>query len=290
MTMSLPLVSVVIPVYNAEKYLEQTIRSVLTQTYTQFEILCINDGSTDASEKIVLGINDPRILYFHKINSGVSDTRNYGLKKAAGKYILFLDSDDILDQQFLSKRVEMMEENPDFGFCASRVIKIDSAGKVEQGNSRGPFDNKLVKEILLYNDNINTCPSIFLIKKSVLIDNGITFNIKLSSSADRFFMIELSKVTRGGFIANGSELYYRVHPESMSHKLTDKLIADNKMYYLELKQNNYIPKELHREFSFKINYILAGSFYKLEMYLPCLWFSLRAFYFSPFDFIKQIKK
>ena len=75
----------------------------------------------------------------------------------------------------------------------------------------------------------------------------------------------------------------------MSHKLTDKLIDDNKQYYEELKQKKYIPKKLFRLFSFKVNYIFAGSFFKLKKYMPCLWFSTLAFYYSPLSFIKQFK-
>ena len=84
------LFSVVIPLYNKRDYIKETIESVLLQTYTDFEIIAVNDSSTDDSLAIVQSFNDSRIRIYTKPNGGVSDTRNYGLKKALGEYICFL--------------------------------------------------------------------------------------------------------------------------------------------------------------------------------------------------------
>ena len=91
-----PKISVIIPVYNTEKYLHRCIDSVLAQTYQDFELLLIDDGSKDSSGAICdeYAAKDTRVRVFHKENGGVSDTRNYGLDLAQGKYLMFLDSDD----------------------------------------------------------------------------------------------------------------------------------------------------------------------------------------------------
>lgn len=286
----MPLVSVVVPFYNSEKFIMRTLDSVFRQTYTNLEILCVSDGSRDRSEELVRAAGDPRVQCLSKPNTGVSDTRNYGLSLAKGKYILFLDSDDLLHNQFIARRVTYLEENPDKGFCVSNVTRIDEHDNTLSENSRAPYDEHLLEEILLYKHNINTCPSIFLIRKSILDAHQVRFNTKLSSSADRFFLIELSQYTTGGYISEGADLYYRIHYESMSNKLTIGLVNDNRLYYDELRKKQLIPVPLYRDFSFKINYILAGSFFKLRKIIPCINYSLKAFYYKPFGFFKQLNK
>lgn len=93
-----PLISVIVPVYNVEKYLRPCVESILEQTYKNIEVILVNDGSTDKSKAICLELaeKDKRISYYEKANSGLSDTRNVGLEKATGDYILFVDSDDLL--------------------------------------------------------------------------------------------------------------------------------------------------------------------------------------------------
>ena len=90
-------VSIIIPVYKVEKYLNECVQSVVNQTYKDLEIILINDGSTDESEQECkkAEINDERIRYFYQENAGVSSARNYGMKLAQGEYIAFLDSDDV---------------------------------------------------------------------------------------------------------------------------------------------------------------------------------------------------
>lgn len=94
--MSVPFISVIVPVYNVEAYLDECIRSVLTQDYLDFEIVMVDDGSTDSSGKRCdeLALEDDRIKVFHKKNGGLSSARNYGVDRASGKYVIFLDSDD----------------------------------------------------------------------------------------------------------------------------------------------------------------------------------------------------
>ena len=98
-------ISVIIPVYNTEKYLKECIESVLAQTYTDLEILLINDGATDSSPQICEAYEkqDDRIKVIHKENGGLSDTRNVGIDQCSGDYVLFLDSDDYWDDKIWCK-------------------------------------------------------------------------------------------------------------------------------------------------------------------------------------------
>ena len=99
----MPFFSVIIPLYNKEKFIENTLHSVLNQTFTDFEVIIVNDGSTDKSEEKVLGFNDPRIHYYSKQNEGVSVARNLGIEKANSNYITFIDADDYWYPSFLNE-------------------------------------------------------------------------------------------------------------------------------------------------------------------------------------------
>jgi len=102
----MPYFSIIIPLYNKENFISDTLKSVFSQSFSDFEIIIVNDGSTDKSEEKVLSFNDSRIQYFHTENRGVSLARNYGISKANGKIIAFLDADDI----WFSKHLEHIKE------------------------------------------------------------------------------------------------------------------------------------------------------------------------------------
>lgn len=98
------LISVIVPVYNVEEYLKQCLDSILEQTFSNYEVILVNDGSTDSSGLICqeYAEKDSRIRYFEKENGGLSDARNYGIEQAQGEYLTFVDSDDFLDKMHLN--------------------------------------------------------------------------------------------------------------------------------------------------------------------------------------------
>jgi teichuronic acid biosynthesis glycosyltransferase TuaG len=120
-----PLVSIIMPFFNSGNYLHAAISSVLSQTYSNFELLLINDGSQDNSEDIALKVNDTRIRYFKQINQGVSAARNNGIQRMQGDYFCFLDSDDIMPERSLQTRIEKFLEEPDLLFCDGTVEVYD---------------------------------------------------------------------------------------------------------------------------------------------------------------------
>ena len=109
----MPKVSIIIPVYNAEKYLKDTLNSVINQTYNDFEVIALNDGSKDNSLSILneYASKDNRFIVIDKPNSGVSDTRNLGILKASGEYIACLDADDLYSPNFLSVMLGAIESS-----------------------------------------------------------------------------------------------------------------------------------------------------------------------------------
>ena len=115
-------VSVVMPVYNGEKYLKEAIESILKQSYTDFEFIILNDGSTDKTEEIILSYDDPRIVYVKNENNlQIVETLNKGISLAKGKYIARMDADDISLSERLKKQVDFMDKNPEIGVCGSWV-------------------------------------------------------------------------------------------------------------------------------------------------------------------------
>ena len=133
--MNQPLVSIILPVYNAQSHLARCVGSICAQTYRNIEIIILNDGSKDQSLPVCEEFRqkDPRILLVDKANSGVSDTRNLGLKLASGKYVEFVDSDDYLDPDFTERLGAAAEENEaDFVIAPYKMVIPAGASKPEQ--------------------------------------------------------------------------------------------------------------------------------------------------------------
>ncbi len=136
------MISIIIPVYNSEKYLEKCLDSVLAQTFTEFEVLLINDGSTDSSGKICdeYAQKDSRVKVFHQENKGVSAARNLGLDKATGEWICFVDSDDYLDTNYLKALFDSVKKNKSVDLVIQGFKKV---GK--KGQTMVTFGNELIK-------------------------------------------------------------------------------------------------------------------------------------------------
>ena len=125
------LISIIVPVYNTELYLEETIQSVLRQTYQNWELLMVDDGSTDDSASICKAFTkqDPRIHYLYKTNGGQASARNLGIKKSKGDWLAFLDSDDLWTEEKLSSQIEEVKKyKPDFlyglGYFYTQLVSL----------------------------------------------------------------------------------------------------------------------------------------------------------------------
>ena len=126
MAESRPMLSVLMPVYNAEQYLIESIESVLAQSYLDFEFIIINDGSCDNSEEIILGFPDARIRYFNNTkNLGVIEALNYGLQLARGKYVARMDADDIAISTRFERQIQYLEDNPEVTMVGSFIETIE---------------------------------------------------------------------------------------------------------------------------------------------------------------------
>ena len=126
------LISIVIPVYNAEKYLEQCLNSIQNQTYKNFEVILVNDGSMDHSESICMDFVkvDTRFKYFTKVNGGASSARNFGLDYVLGDFITFIDADDWVDENHLEVLLNNIKEN-NSDMAVSSIKKFDNVRNFE---------------------------------------------------------------------------------------------------------------------------------------------------------------
>lgn len=282
-----PLVSIVVPCYNAEKFIEKTINSILNQSYKNYEIIVVDDGSTDDSIKILKNLNTKKINIINQKNSGVSVARNTGMHKSKGEFIIFFDADDIMSYDFLEKRIQKFKIRTDIDYVCGFINFFEKEGEFIKQNIKGALKN-IEEKVLLYNPDIATCPSNYLLKKESLIINKINFNTLLASSADRFFLLEIAKHNlKGEMVTSGGELYYRVHANSMSHKLSIKLVSDAEKYYSELLKYNIIPAKLRRKALSKGYYIISGSYFKLKN-IKSIIYALLSIYYSPKLFLKNI--
>lgn len=191
------LISVIIPVYNVEKYLHECVDSVLGQTYKNLEIILVDDGSTDSSGKICdeYAEKDSRIVVIHKKNDGPSKTRNAGLNRASGKYIYFLDSDDFITENAMETLVSAAEsDSADLVFFDAFSFS-DDGSQVKQGYTvKGTYTPKSGYEILTElhkNKDYHCAIYLLFIRHSLLADNNISFLESAYCSEDMLFTYQV---------------------------------------------------------------------------------------------------
>lgn len=178
--------SVVIPTYNRANFIEKTINSILQQSYQNFEVLVIDDGSTDNTQEIVEKINDKRLFYFKKENAERGAARNYGAKKASGDFINFFDSDDLAYENHLQTALETIETHTETSvFHLGFDIKTPDG---KQGRKPSKIENINYQ---LINGNLLSCNGVF-IKKEIALKNPFSEIRKLSASEDYLLWLQLA--------------------------------------------------------------------------------------------------
>lgn len=230
-------ISIIVPVYNVEKYLRECLESLINQTYKNIEIILINDGSTDSSLKICQQYKkkDTRIKLIDKKNEGVSKARNIGIKEATGKYIIFVDSDDYLNSnaiEILSKH-KLTDALVIYGYNRIYKNKI-----IEKCNKELVLDSQSqVERNIFLNDNIGGFIANKMFEKNVLIENNILFDEKLSYCEDLVFVCEYIKYCNKFKYINIPLYNYRMRKSSVSHSfLTGKNTNIFDAYDLLLKK------------------------------------------------------
>ncbi len=226
--------SIIIPIYNVERYLEKCVRSVTTQSFTDIEILLINDGSSDSCPDICesLAKSDDRIIVVNKTNGGLSDARNIGLSKAKGEYVIFLDSDDYyLNSDFIYALYNKLADSKcDLLFFKRRKL-YESTNNLEP--EVATYSNSISEEKefgkLIYhlsaNDELDASAAMKVIRRKILIENNIYFRKGITAEDIEWFY-RLIRHINSASVINDIAYCYRIRKDSISHSISLKSIQD----------------------------------------------------------------
>lgn len=241
--------SILIPVYNSERYLKRCLQSVVSQTYKNLQVVIINDGSTDGSLKICEDFADkyPFVEVFNQENSGVAATRNRLLSKISGDYFLFVDSDDWIEPDMVETLVKVLESyNVDISVCGNVVERDNLESDVIKNSEPAQiYNQKEAVELFLYHQKLNGSLWNKLIKREIAFD--IEFDSSVSYGEDALFIWGCLKNVRSIAITKAQLYHYQVNYESISHqrfghkklsghKVWEKIAEDTASDWAEFKE------------------------------------------------------
>jgi glycosyltransferase involved in cell wall biosynthesis len=227
----MPKVSVVIPAYNAMTFLPITLESILVQTFNDYEVIIVNDGSSDEIETWAAKITDSRVKLVSQENQGLTGARNTGLTHAKGEYIAFLDADDLWEKTKLEKQVRVLDENPEVGLVYTWIGIVNDQGypqgKICANKAEGDVWEKLLDH------NIVECGSVAMVRRQCYEDVGF-YDQSLPSSYAEDWDMWLRIAARYQFKAIQEPLvYYRDHANNLSSK---SWIAMEKSYRIIIEK------------------------------------------------------
>lgn len=260
---SQPKVSVILPAYNAAAFVETAIDSVLNQIYPNVELLIINDGSTDATEKIIEKyLHDPRIVYLKQPNAGVSAARNAGLERMSGAYFCFVDADDALPPESISSRMRLFFENPALEFVDGTVdVTDENLNKtilLKKPFFRGNPRNELIK----LNRSVYICPS-WLVK--ILPDKHYRFQSGLTHCEDVLFYLQISE--GGGYdYVPDTILLHRRGDHASAIKNLKGLENGYITYFLEVKRLKNVTTRQVLFLKYKIGRMMFLTYLSQKQY------------------------
>lgn len=264
--MNQPAVSVILPAYNCESFLAKAIQSVLDQTFSDFELIIINDGSTDNFEEIILSFNDPRIVYIkNKRNCGLIFSLNKAIDFARGKYIARMDGDDICLPRRLELQKNYLDENPGIAIVATTIIMINEEGE-ESGKwklDQQTLTSKIIRSTML-NENCIAHPTVM--GQAVVFKK---FHYQPYQKNIEDYDLWLRLLANGLHLSKIPEplLYYRVHSTSITE--------------LHLKKANFFFKHYRMKLKLLLNEWKHGNF---------RWYTWLILLALKFDLLKGIGK
>lgn len=254
MTDNTPIISVIIPVYNGAKTIKETIETVLQQTYQNFEIIVINDGSQDATLAVINSIQHQKLKVFSYLNAGLSTSRNRGFAHAAGEFIAFLDADDLWTNDKLEAQLKALQQYPEAAVAYSWTDHIDENGKFLRPASYTSCSGNIYKRILI--GNFLSCGSNALIRAQALTKVG-GFDESLNSAEDWDMWLRLAAWYEFVVVPR-PQVLYRISPGSMSANISKMEAASlqviERAYNQAPESLQYLKKET------------LGFLYKFLMY------------------------
>jgi len=270
-----PLVSVIMPAYNAADYIEEAIESVLIQNYQNIELMIINDGSTDNTEQIVKKFNDQRISYISQENAGASSARNNGIKRSNGEFIMILDHDDMMTPDFISQHLKAFEENPQADLVYCDDCLIDDKGNPVRVITRPEYTDRkhLIRD--LFRCGFPVVPFRTCIKRDVFDKIGF-FDEKLKIAED-YDMIK--RFVKHGLVARhlkGDYYLRRIETNSLSRNHTAAKakfhfdvvksfteLFDYEQLFPDVQWDKIVAenRQMHARFLFALTFMTIGQDY-----------------------------
>lgn len=250
-----PVISIIIPVYNAEKYLKKCIDSVLNQTFTNFEILLINDGSSDDSGVVCdkYAQKDSRVLVFHQENRGPSAARNLGLDNVKAEWICFVDSDDWVKENYLNNLIISIEPDVDLvigGFTQRSNTTIKTQTLTEANLIVSSRNKELVlNKFALFNYSY---PVAKLFRSEIISENLIRFHTKMIMFEDTIFLMEYLKHSDFFKLINSKDYQYILNEGSISfrlHSFEAEYVVAEKLLDISINDFNLNAKDLKNKYS-----------------------------------------
>jgi glycosyltransferase involved in cell wall biosynthesis len=236
-------VSVIIPTYNCARFVGDAIASALNQSYENFEVVVIDDGSTDDTRAVVESCKEStdRVRYIPQENGGVSSARNHGIAKSEGEYLLFLDADDLLLSNSLAELATFLDTHPDTGLVYSDGYFCDASGQEFMRLSehrRGNFAGNVLDHIVL--DNFIVAPHCAMVRRACLESlDPPGFDEALSFSADRDVWTRLAQDYTFGYVSVPT-CKYRVHGDIMSSRRSGQR-EDHLLYKYKVLHSAHFP-------------------------------------------------
>jgi glycosyltransferase involved in cell wall biosynthesis len=242
-----PLVTFIIPMYNVDKYIEKCVRSICNQSVSEIEVILINDGSLDISGEIAenLAEQDNRITVIHKENSGVSSTRNLGVDLAKGEYIVFVDGDDHLHQDYTKYMLKIADEScADFVMSRECAIYRDNSDSVysevdyefeEWNNNRAVYE-------LLYPGKVNIGCWNKIFSRGFILENGLKFSTDLYMGEGLKFIIEAAQLANKIAVGHEKVYYYRKDNEDSATTILNVPKYINALKALEVIHSRIVNK------------------------------------------------
>lgn len=217
------MISIIVPVYNGEKYIERCVDSILLQTYSDFEIIVINDGSVDNTNELLLKISDPRVRVISQNNSGVSSARNRGISESKGEFIVFIDGDDYVEPTFLNTLISSYQEGimPVVGFSKNSSNENVLRDEIHCDYNIGPY---MPRDYLIGNlgktVSFSCCNKLFF--KKLIIENDLKFPEDLKLGEDLIFVFRYLCHCKGVKYIDSVEYHYCDNNDSAVHSYKDR--------------------------------------------------------------------
>ncbi len=239
----MPKVSVIMPVYNRAQLIAESIESILMQTWQDWELIVVDDGSTDATLEIVQRFADPRIVVIHQENQGAAVARNTGLDQAQGEYVVFLDADDLYFPHALSDLVDYLDTHAEADAVYSDGYMCDADLKplLRLSEHRpGAFTGNILEHVVLSGSAISAIMST-MIRRATIERFGIRFDRNMPIGQDWDFWIQLARFAEFGYL-DRLTCMYRIHETNTTRTTRGKLRRETLVYgRLKVLNQNWFP-------------------------------------------------